>query len=91
MHYFILKYGQRFGMLCKMTYKNQITLPKKIMENFKDVEYFQAKTEGSKIILEAVQLTTLSDRPVEKVRRKIASLGLTEKDVEDAIAWARKK
>jgi len=78
-------------MLCKRTYKNQITLPKKIMEDFKDVEYFQAKTRAGKIILEPVQLTALSDRPLERVRRKIASLGLTEKDVEEAIAWARKK
>ncbi len=78
-------------MLCKRTYKNQITLPKKIMEDFKDVEYFQAKAEGGRIILEPVNLTPRSDRPVEKVRKKVAALGLTEKDIEEAIAWARKK
>jgi len=78
-------------MLCKRTYKNQITLPKKIMEDFKGVEYFQATTQGGKIILEPVDLVPLSGRPIEKVRKKIAALGLTEKDVEDAIAWARKK
>ncbi len=78
-------------MLCKRTYKNQITLPKKIMEDFEDVEYFQAKTQDGRIILEPVKLISLSERPLEKVRRKMASLGLTEKDVEDAIAWARKK
>lgn len=78
-------------MLCKRTYKNQITLPKKIMENFKDVEYFQAKVRGGRIILEPVNLMPLSDRPLEKVRKKIAALDLTEKDIEEAIAWARKK
>jgi hypothetical protein len=78
-------------MLCKRTYKNQITLPKKIMEDFKDVEYFQAKTQGGKIILEPMKMTPLSERPIERVRRKIAALGLTEKDIEEAIAWARKK
>ena len=78
-------------MICKRTYKNEITRPKKIMEDFKDVEYFQAKVEGGKIVLEPVDLTPLSDRPIEKVRKKIAALGLTEKDIEEAIAWARKK
>jgi hypothetical protein len=78
-------------MLCKRTYKNQITLPKKIMEEFKDVEYFQAKTERGKIILEPIKMIPLSERPVEQARKKIAALGLTEKDIEEAIAWARKK
>ena len=78
-------------MLCKRTYKNQITLPKKIMEDFKDVEYFQAKAERGKIILEPIEMIPLSERPVEKVRKKIAALGLTEKDIEEAIAWVRKK
>ncbi|MDH7514195.1 MAG: hypothetical protein QHH14_14725 [Clostridiales bacterium] len=78
-------------MLCKRTYKNQITLPKKIMEDFKDVEYFQAKAEAGKIILEPMKITPASAPPIEKVRRKIAALGLTEKDIEEAIAWARKK
>jgi len=78
-------------MLCKRTYKNQITLPKKIMEDFKGVEYFQAKTERGKIILEPIKMIPLSERPVEQVRKKIASLGLTEKDIEEAITWARKK
>ncbi|MGQ9671677.1 MAG: hypothetical protein ACUVV5_00915 [Candidatus Aminicenantales bacterium] len=44
-------------MLCKRTYKNQITLPKKIMEDFKDVEYFEAKAEGERFILEPMNLT----------------------------------
>lgn len=78
-------------MLCKRTYKNQITLPKKVMEDFKDVEYFQTKVEDGKIILEPVKIVPASGRPLEKVRRKIAALGLTEKDVEEALAWARKK
>ncbi|HCS48495.1 MAG: hypothetical protein A2Y69_15900 [Candidatus Aminicenantes bacterium RBG_13_59_9] len=77
-------------MLCKRTYKNQVTLPKKIMEDFKDIEYFEAKTQGGRIILEPVKMTSLSDSSLAKARKKIAALGLTEKDIEDAIAWARK-
>ncbi len=78
-------------MICKRTYKNQITLPKKVMEKFEDVEYFEVKTSQGKIILEPVKMTALRDTTLEKVRRKIASLGLTVKDVDDAIEWARKK
>jgi hypothetical protein len=78
-------------MLCKRTYKNQITLPKRIMEDFKDVEYFQAKTERGRIILEPVNMIPASERPLEKARKKIAALGLTETDIEEAIRWARKK
>lgn len=77
-------------MLCKRTYKNQITLPKKIMEDFKGIEYFEAKTRDGKIILEPLKLTSVSKTTLETVRKKIAALGLTEKDVEDAIQWARK-
>ena len=78
-------------MICKRTYKNQITLPKKVMEKFEDVEYFEVKTDEGKIILEPVKMTALRDTSLEKVRKKIASLGLTLKDVDDAIEWARKK
>jgi hypothetical protein len=80
-----------YKMLCKRTYKNQITLPKRIMEDFKDVEYFQAKTERGRIILEPIKIIPLSDRPIDQVSKIIAEFGLTEKDIEEAITWARKK
>ena len=78
-------------MLCKRTYKNQITIPKKVMEKFDGVEYFEARIREGAIILEPVEITPLSEGRLEKVRKKIAALGLTERDVENAVAWARKK
>lgn len=78
-------------MLCKRTYKNQITIPKKVMEKFDGVEYFEARIRGGTIILEPVEITPLDESRLVKVRKKIAELGLTERDVEDAVAWARKK
>jgi hypothetical protein len=77
-------------MLCKRTYKNQITLPKKVMENFEGVEYFRADIKDGKIVLDPVRITSASESILEDVRRKAAALGLTDRDVEDAIAWARK-
>jgi hypothetical protein len=38
-----------------------------------------------------MKITSLNDTVLERSRKKIAALGLTEKDVEDAVAWARKK
>jgi len=78
-------------MLCKKTYKNQITLPKKIMENLEDVEYFEVHVEDGRIILEPVKMTPVGEGSLEKVRKKMAELGLSEQDVEEAIEWARKK
>jgi len=78
-------------MLCKRTYKNQITLPKKIMEEFGDVEYFEVEAQNNKIILKPVEISPVETAPLSQIRRKISSLGLTEEDIEKAIKWARKK
>jgi hypothetical protein len=78
-------------MLCKRTYKNQITIPKKVMEEFDGVDYFEAKIRDGSIILEPVEVKPLQKTRLAKVRKKIAVLGLTERDIEDAVAWARSR
>jgi hypothetical protein len=78
-------------MLCKRTYKNQITLPKKVMEKFDGVEYFEADIREGKIVLEPMKITSMNSDALGRSRKKVAALGLTEKDIEDAVAWARKK
>jgi len=78
-------------MLCKKTYKNQITIPKKVMEKFDGVEYFNAEVRDGVIILEPLEISPRKDIRLEKVRKKIADLGLTERDIENAVKWARKK
>jgi len=77
-------------MLCKRTYKNQITLPKKVMEQFEGYEYFEVRVAEGKIVLEPVKMITKDKILLERVRDKIDALGLTSQDIEDAIAWARK-
>jgi bifunctional DNA-binding transcriptional regulator/antitoxin component of YhaV-PrlF toxin-antitoxin module len=76
-------------MLCKRTYKNQITIPKKVMEKFDGVEYFEARIKEGSIVLEPVEVKPLEKDRLAKVRKKIAALGLSEKDIEEAVAWAR--
>lgn len=73
-------------MLAKKTSKNQITLPKAVIVKFPDVEYFDVKTEKGRIVLLPVTI----GRP-DAVRAKLADLGIAERDIEDAVAWARKK
>lgn len=72
-------------MLAKKTAKNQITLPKKIVEAFPDTDYFDVKIEHGKITLNPVQ-----PRQAEQVRDKLAALGIAEQDIEYAVNWARK-
>ncbi len=71
-------------MLAKKTSKNQITLPKDIVSDFPDVDYFEISSEEGRIILEPVRLNQ-----ADKVREQLEALGISEGDVEYAIASAR--
>ncbi len=70
-------------MLCKRTFKNQITLPKRIMEKFGDVEYFDVEEQRGKIILRPVEMKPCVSLAL--IRDKIASLVLQDKDIDEAI------
>ena len=72
-------------MLAKMTVKNQLTLPKTVVTRFTGVEYFDVSTDGACITLRPLQRSR-----VEEVWAHLEKLGVTELDVSDAIAWARK-
>ena len=73
-------------MLAKLTSKSRITLPKAVMSKFPDAEYFDVQEIKGQIILKPVSM-----RSLEPVWRKIEALGITEKDIADAVTWARKK
>jgi len=72
-------------MLAKKTSKNQITLPKAIVSRFPAVDYFDVMEENGRIVLVPVQAGR-----TDAVRAKLAELGITPQDAEDAVAWARK-
>jgi hypothetical protein len=72
-------------MLAKVTVKNQLTLPKAVVTRFKGVEYFDVSTDG-----ESITLRPLRQSRLDEVRAKLEQLGITEQDVTDAIAWARR-
>ncbi len=72
-------------MLAKKTSKNQITLPKAIVADFPDVDYFEVSSVNGHIVLEPVR-----PNQADQVRDKLEALGVSEQDVEYAIKSARK-
>lgn len=77
-------------MLAKLTYKNQLTLPKAVIKAFPGTEYFDVVQQRNAILLRPVDAKPIGAK-LEKIRAKIKALGLTEADVNDAIRWARRK
>jgi len=75
-------------MLAKKTSKNQITLPKKILKALPETDYFDVTLGSGAIMLRPVTITEPGSK-LATVRRKIRDLGLTSKDIDDAIGWAR--
>jgi hypothetical protein len=71
-------------MLAKLTSKNQITLPKAAVSSVDAAEYFDVTVERGRIVLTPVRI-----QKAQAVREKLEQLGITEQDVEDAVAWAR--
>jgi bifunctional DNA-binding transcriptional regulator/antitoxin component of YhaV-PrlF toxin-antitoxin module len=74
-------------MLAKITTKNQITIPKKIIDQLPDVKYFDVELKKGLVLLKPLRVY---DANLEKIRSKLKKLGLNENSVKEAIQWARK-
>ncbi len=72
--------------LAKKTSKNQITLPKKVVEQFPDIEYFDVRVGEGAIVMYPIDVNK-----ADRVREKLDELGIDEQDIRDAIRWARSK
>ena len=73
-------------MLAKITSKNQLTLPKSVIQAVGPAEYFDVQAEAGRIVLTPMKLSR-----ADAVRKKLAALGISEQDVKDAIKWARNR
>jgi antitoxin component of MazEF toxin-antitoxin module len=71
-------------MLAKRTSKNQVTLPKAVVQSVGEADYYEVSVQGGNIVLTPVRL-----HQADAVRAKLEELGITQQDVGDAIAWAR--
>jgi len=72
-------------MLAKRTAKNQITLPKALVEAVGTSDYYDVTVEDGRIVLTPVRV-----QRADAVRDKLAELGISEADIDDAVSWARK-
>jgi len=75
-------------MLAKVTARNQITIPKKIMDQLPETHYFDVELKDGLIILKPL---AVYDTDLDKIRSKMKQLGITGDTVREAVEWARKK
>ncbi len=75
-------------MLAKITTKNQITIPKKIIDQLPDVKYFDVELKDGLVLLKPLKVY---DASLDRIRSKIKKLGVKEDSVKEAIRWARSK
>jgi len=73
-------------MLAKITSKNQITIPKKIIDQIPGVRYFDVELKGETIMLKPLRAYTTD---LEQIRSKMRALRLKENSVAEAIRWVR--
>jgi len=71
-------------MIAKITSKNQLTLPKSVVQAIGAAEYFDVEVRQGQIVLTPVRM-----QRGDAVRAKLVALGLTEADVAGAVRWAR--
>ena len=75
-------------MLAKITSKNQITIPKKIIEKIPNVKHFDIELKDGIIIMKPIKFY---DTNLDQIRTKVKKLGLKENSVAEAIKWAKSK
>lgn len=71
-------------VIAKRTSKNQLTLPKAVVEQMGAADYYDLACDNGRIVL-----TTLHPGGAEAVRRLLAELGISEADVPEAVTRAR--
>jgi hypothetical protein len=71
-------------MLIKLNAKNQITLPKSLMQAVGPTDYFDVQAKGGQIVLTPARFIA-----ADAVRAKLVELGITEADTTAAVDWAR--
>lgn len=73
-------------MLAKRTSKNQVTLPKAVVQMVGECDYYEVSAQNGQIVLTPVKI-----HAADAVRSKLEALGIGEQDISDAIQWARQE
>lgn len=82
LHYCWLE--EKVTMVTRLVDKREVQLPAVVLREFEDVEFFEISSDGMRIVL-----TPVSANRADLVRQKLDLLGLTERDIEAAVEWAR--
>jgi bifunctional DNA-binding transcriptional regulator/antitoxin component of YhaV-PrlF toxin-antitoxin module len=77
-------------MLAKLTTKNQITLPRKVVQEFVGIEYFDADVQDGRIVLAPVRMQPVGTS-LNEIRENMKKLGITPADVTEAVQRSRSK
>ena len=72
------------AMLAKLTFDNQLTLPAQAVDALGHPSHFDVAVEGDRLVLKP------SHTSADSMRERLASQGVTERDVTDAVQWARR-
>jgi bifunctional DNA-binding transcriptional regulator/antitoxin component of YhaV-PrlF toxin-antitoxin module len=75
-------------MLAKLTSKNQITIPKKIIDQIPEARYFEVELRDGAVVLKPLRTYSTS---LAAIRSKVKNLDLSPLSVREAIKWARSK
>jgi len=78
------------GTVAKLTSKNQLTLPVKIVREYPDVRLFDVSVREGEIVLSPLR-TYRPSPALLSARRKFRELGLSEKDIAEAVRWSRRR
>jgi len=71
-------------VVAKRTSKNQLTLPKAVVEQAGLADYYDVTCDQGRIVL-----TPLHPGGASAVRTRLRELGISEADLTDAVEWAR--
>ena len=70
--------------MVKLNARNQIRLPKRLMQAVGPTDYFDVQAKDGQIVLTPVRFVA-----ADAVRAKLAELGITETDAAAAVDWSR--
>ena len=76
-------------MLTKKTTKNQLTIPKALLDRLPPTDYFDAEVVRDRLVLRPVRMVPAVD--IDRVRDRLEWSGVGAGEVERAFRWARKK
>ena len=76
-------------MLTKKTTKNQLTIPKALLDRLPATDYFDAEVVSDALVLRPVRMVPAVD--VDRARDRLERAGIEPGEVKRAVGWARRK